>query len=353
MHRITIRRLLAVVASAVLVLATAVPAAQATPRTRLDPGQFHGVNWADPRDNFASDPVIPSGLSAADTPRQTYVKARSILLGFRRNLGANTVRMPVNPFSVGPDSTWWPDYSQAIRAARDLHFHVILAYWEGPGALDDGIVDDLPTWWQMWSTLTSTYRHDPNVIFEPMNEPHGYAAADWVSLVSQWLNSYPAIPRDRVFVDGTGFADHLSDVCSAPALDGTYLALHDYDFWLTLSYPDWLSDFSTRIAGCQGRAVLDEFGSPQTTGYDYTALPSASTGSQSNSVAFLQAATDTVRKLGMGSVYWPGLRTGDTYSMETLTGSTSRPTLANTNESGRALLEWGWGRGHVSPHPAE
>lgn len=353
MH-LPVRRAFSAIAAAALALIAAVPTAHAAPSTALDPGQFHGVNWADPRDNFASDPVIPSGLSTTDTPQQTYQKAHSILLGFQQNLGANTVRLPVNPYSVGPDSTWWADYSQAIRAATDLGYNVLLAYWEGPGALDDGIVDDSAAWWSMWDTLTTTYRHNPHVFFEPMNEPHGYTAADWVGLVSQWLDRYPAIPRNRVFVDGNGYADHLSDVCSAAALDGTYLALHDYGFWATHTYSDWLSDFSNRIAGCQSRAVLDEFGAPMTTGYDYSELPTAApTAGESNSVAFMQAATDTVRKLQMGSVYWPGLRNGDSYSMEILTGSAAKPTLANTNESGRALLEWGWGRGHVPPHPPE
>ncbi|MBO0812742.1 MAG: cellulase family glycosylhydrolase, partial [Microlunatus sp.] len=207
------RAVTAVAAAAALVLATAAPAAHAS-GAQLDPAQFRGVNWADPRDNFASDPVVPSGLSTADTPKASYQKAHAILLGFRQNLDANTVRLPVNPYSVGPDSAWWADYSQVIKAASDLDFHVILAYWEGPGALDDGFVDDPAAWWSMWDTLTSTYARNPQVNFEPMNEPHGYTATDWVGLVSQWLGRYSSIPRNRVFVDGNGYADHLSDVCS-------------------------------------------------------------------------------------------------------------------------------------------
>ncbi|HEY7413799.1 MAG TPA: hypothetical protein VH593_01290, partial [Ktedonobacteraceae bacterium] len=27
------------------------------------PNQFKGVNWADPRDNYANDQVVPTGLS--------------------------------------------------------------------------------------------------------------------------------------------------------------------------------------------------------------------------------------------------------------------------------------------------
>ena len=45
----------------------------------------------------------------------------------------------------------------------------------------------------------------------------------------------------------------------------------------------------------------------------------------------------------MGSVYWPGLRTGDTYSMETLHGSGTDLTLTTNNPSGADRLSYGWG----------
>lgn len=47
----------------------------------------------------------------------------------------------------------------------------------------------------------------------------------------------------------------------------------------------------------------------------------------------------------MGSAYWPGLRTDDTYSLQTLTGDPARPWPATTNRSGADRLAWAWGRG--------
>lgn len=349
----------AAIASA-LAIGTALPANADAPAStthgpvgHLNPSQFHGVNWADPRDNFANDAVIPSGLSASDTPAETYAKATQILQGFKHNLGANTVRLPVNPYSVGPDSAWWRDYQQVIKAANDLGFNVILSYWEGPGAKDDGIVDDYATWWPMWGTLTAEYQHNPHVYFEPMNEPHGYTQDAWVSLVTSWLSTYSTIPRDRVFVSGTGYSDHVNALCGIPALDGTYLALHDYGYWGTNSYAGWKADFASRIGDCASRTVLDEFGAPMTTDIDYSADATSSDAATNNSVAFMQAAADTVRQLGMGSVYWPGLRNGDTYSLETLQVSGSGAySLTDSNRTGASLVEWSWGRGHVPPHPA-
>src|SRR6266567_5435390 len=70
--------------------------------------QFRGVNWADPRDNYANDPVVPSGLSTADNCATTYRKASAIIRGFALNLDANTVRLPINPYTV--NGSFWASY---------------------------------------------------------------------------------------------------------------------------------------------------------------------------------------------------------------------------------------------------
>lgn len=335
---------------------TAAPPAQAQRPARghaapLDPSQFHGVNWADPRDNYVSGPVVPSGLSTSDSYATTYAKSLAVLKGFRKNLGANTVRLPVNPYSVGPNSAWWSSYRATVDAATKLHMNVVLGYWEGSGAAKDGRVDDPHAWWSMWDTLTKTFRADPNVHFEPMNEPFGYSEVQWVPLAEQWLARYATTPRDRVFVSGTGYNDHVNALCGYTSLQGTYLSLHNYGYWNTQSYAAWLDDFGNRIGGCASRTVLDEFGSPMTTGIDYTGSSTAGDPDTNNSVAYMQAATDTVRRLHMGAVYWPGLRTGDTYSMETLHGTGTRLTLTTNDASGATLLRWAWGHGRTAPHP--
>jgi hypothetical protein len=90
-----------------------------------------------------------------------------------------------------------------------------------------------------------------------------------------------------------------------------------------------VADLKERIGDCAGRTVADEFGAPMTTGLDYN-KPAPS----NNYINYVQAVTDTFRRLRMGSVYWPGLRTDDTYSLQTLTGDPARPWLATTNQSG-------------------
>ncbi|HVV21295.1 MAG TPA: ricin-type beta-trefoil lectin domain protein [Pseudonocardiaceae bacterium] len=318
--------LLVVALVAATLAALAQPAAAAT-------NQFKGVNWADPRDNYADDPVVPSGLSTSDSYATTYSKASAIISGFQANLGANTVRMPINPYTV--NGSFWASYTGAIDAATAKGFTVILSYWEGV-AHKDGLVDDLNAFWTMWQTVTAKYAGNSHVSFEPMNEPFGYRLADWSDLVAQWIGRYPSVPKNRIFVSGTGYNDNVTGVCADSRFAGTYLSLHHYGFWNTTqsSYAWWVNDLKNRIGSCASRTVVDEWGAPMTTGLNYDGPINGN-----YFVAYVEADTDTFRALGMGSVYWPGLRTGDTYSMETLNGST----LTDNNASGVNRLRWSWG----------
>lgn len=300
--------------------------------------QFKGVNWADPRDNYANDPVVPSGLSTSDSYATTYAKASAIISGFAKNLSANTVRMPINPYSV--NGSFWNSYTGAIDAATAKGFKVILGYWEGTGSAKNGLIDNTTSFWAMWKTVTTRYAHNGLVYFEPMNEPYGYSKSAWANIAAQWISTYPSIPRNRIFVSGTGWNDNVTSVCADSRLNGTFLSLHHYGFWNTsqTSYSGWVSDLKNRIGSCASRTVVDEWGAPMTTGLNYNGAINGN-----YFIAYVQADTDTIRALGMGSVYWPGLRNGDTYSMETLHGSGTGLYLTNNNSSGVSRLKHSYG----------
>ncbi|MEU0096466.1 ricin-type beta-trefoil lectin domain protein [Kribbella sp. NPDC006257] len=321
----------ATVATALTVPAAAAPY-QTDQVTHQDTAAFRGVNWADPRDNYADDEVVPSGLSTADSYATTYRKATGILSEFRTELRANTVRLPINPASVG--TNWWSSYRGAIDAATDQGFKVILSYWEADNA-KDGRVDDTAAFTTMWDTVFRTYRKNPKVYFEPMNEPFGYSLTDWVALTSSWVNRHSDVPRSRLVISGTGYNDNVTGVGAAPELKGTLLSLHFYGFWASYTTEaEWLANLRPRIGDYGWRTIIDEAGSPMTIGLNY--------GNHEGNVstAYLGALTDTARALGMGIVYWPGLRTGDSYSMTT---QVSERDLKVNSASGLAQLQWGWG----------
>jgi hypothetical protein len=61
-----------------------------------------GVNWADSRDHYVDGWGIPTGRTSDNNVR---TKADGIITGFRQQLGANTVRLPMNePFGYSLNS---------------------------------------------------------------------------------------------------------------------------------------------------------------------------------------------------------------------------------------------------------
>ncbi|MEQ7010183.1 ricin-type beta-trefoil lectin domain protein [Actinopolymorpha sp. B17G11] len=331
--RTTLWRLTFATLSMMAVAAASAVSAAASPSTGpAGTAEFRGVNWADPRDNFAADEVVPSGLSVGDDYASTYHKASGIVREFRHELRANTIRLPINPSSVGTD--WWESYQGAIDASIDNGFKVILSYWEANNARD-GRVDDPEAFRAMWDTVVDTYGKNPRVYLEPMNEPFGYSLDEWVSLTSSWLALHSEVPRGRIVISGTGYNDNVTGVGAAPELEGTLLSLHFYGFWADhTTEEEWLANLLPRIGDYGWRTIIDEAGSPMTIGLNY--------GNHEGNVStsYLGALTETARGQGMGIVYWPGLRDGDSYSMTTLVGEGD---LEVNSVSGLAQLQWGWG----------
>jgi hypothetical protein len=293
--------------------------------------QFKGVNWADTRDNYNTGWVIPDGLSASDSYSQVYSVADSTIKGFESNLGANTVRLPINEPSVS--QSWWGAYRGAIDAALNDGMKVILGYWTESTSV--GTITGMSAWNAMWDTVTSDYGSNPNVYFEPMNEPYGYSLSQWVSIASGWLAAHSSIPRSRVIISGTGYNDNVTGVGAASALNGTLLSLHIYPTWASYTQESqWQSDLLGRIGAYTSRTIIDEFGAPMTTGINYLANHNGALNQ-----SYFAAITDTARADSIGSVYWAGLKGGDPYSMEERSGSG----LVTNDASGVTQLQWGWG----------
>jgi Ricin-type beta-trefoil lectin domain len=367
--RSTVLAVLAATALVVMSVGASVPASAAT---ALTPSSFQGVNWADPGDNFQLGPVVPSGLSTSDTYTQVYQKATNILKGFQA-FGANTVRLPVNIGSVlstypaapscqQKSSTWWSSYQGAIDAAIALNMKVILAYWEGQSNSNTGCTNNAnsgqvyntTTWQSMWSTIVAKYGSSSLVYFEPFNEPWGYSASQWISLAAQWLANNPSVSASRVLIDGTGYAGNVTAEGASSNLNGTYLVLHYYGSNGNESYAQRVSDVTGDIGSYANRTVMDEFGAPMTTypGEGVTGSlnydgPNNATGSadENNYIAYLQALTDTAHNLGIGAVYWIGLKTGDPYSLTTVSGSGTALSLTVVDQSGIDRLRYAWGQG--------
>jgi endoglucanase len=305
---------------------------------RVGAGEIAGVNWADGRDNFVDGWVIPSGLTASDNNATVTAKANSILTGFQTNMpGVNAVRLPINPPSVL--ESWWTAYYGAIDAATAKNMKVILACWESASSRN-GLIDNTATFWEMWDVVVARYGSNAGVYFEVFNEPHGYSLTDLTTIYAQFLSRYPNVPRGRILLGGTGYSENVTGVGADSRFSSCLLALHNYAFWNTsrTTVSAWEQDWRTRIGSYASRTVVTEYGAAMTTGKNYTGAVN-----NDHEIAYIQGSTNVFRNDQVASVYWPGLRDGDSYAIQNRGGSGTNITLTTTNSSGVQRIRFGWG----------
>jgi endoglucanase len=299
-----------------------------------------GVNWAADGDNFSDGILVLSGLTSADSYATVSTKADAVLTGIQTNTGANTVRLPVNYSTVS--QTWWNSYTGVIDKALSKGMNVILGYWEAKSS-EDGKIDNTTEFWSMWQTIVTKYGSNAHVYFEIFNEPHGYSLTDWTTICAQWLSNYPAVPQGRILISGTSYSQDITGVGADSRFSGCLLSIHDYTFFsngtLTTAL-QWENRLKGNIGAYSSRAVLTEFGIPMTGGKNYTG---AIGGDQE--IAYLQGLTNQARAFGMGAVYWPGVRTGDSYAIQQLNGTGTSLTVSTTNASGLSRIKYAWGLG--------
>jgi hypothetical protein len=294
-----------------------------------------GINWADGRDNFVDGWVIPSGLTAADSYTTVSAKANAVLSGFQTNIaGVNTVRLPINPPSVL--EAWWGAYTGAIDRALSKNMKVIICCWESASS-KNGIIDNTTQFWSMWQTVVNKYGSNSNVYFEVFNEPHGYTLAQLTTIYAEFLTRYPSVPKGRIILSGTGYSENVTGVGADSRFTSCLLALHNYAYWATRTTAGWEADWRSRMGSYKNRTVVTEYGATMTTGKNYN-------GSQSdNEVAYIVGSCNVFRNDGVASVYWPGLRDDDTYSIQRRGGSGTSITMTTTNASGVSRIRYGWG----------
>ncbi|BCJ45885.1 carbohydrate-binding protein [Actinoplanes ianthinogenes] len=320
----------------VLLLLTSALTLPSAPVTAATTG-FRGVNWADQRDNFVDDTLVLGGLSTADSYATTQAKANAILTGFATNLGADTVRMPVNYPTVA--GSYWASYTGAIDMAAAKGMKVILSYWEANSSRD-GKVDNAGQYWSMWQTIVSRYSSNASVYFEPFNEPYGYSDADWKNLAAQWLSTYSGVPRGRVIISGAGYNQRLTTIGGDTRFDGTLISRHIYQFFDASRHTEdsWRESLRSSVGAYANRVVITEFGATMTDGRNFD-VPSTT----NDMIAFIRGVAAEARAEGLGTVYWPGVRVADPYRLQEISGSGTALTLTTTNNSGRDQLRYSWG----------
>jgi hypothetical protein len=317
---------------------TAAGGATATGGTAAIEGapSFHCVNWADPGDNFQNGVLEPSGLSAtSDTYATVLAKANAILSGFQTTLSANSIRIPINEPTL-TNTAWWTAYKGIIDAAIGKNMKVMVAYWYKPGV---GRVPDMTAFYSMWQTVVDAYAANNLVYFDVINEPSGYSPTEFINLAVEWMGKFPSVPKGRVVVAGSYNDTNVTQHGADSRLAGCLLNVHIYAIGSTdTSAASWTTKLKTAVGSYGSRTIVSEYGAPMNNGTDYA----GAIGSNAF-VAYMNAVTSQIRASGMGSCYWPGLRSGDWYSITTLKGTGSNLSLTVNNASGLALIQSAWG----------
>lgn len=316
--------------------ATAEASTRNSPTAKVGAAGISGVNWADGRDNFVDGWVIPSGLTASETYSSASAKANAIITGFQNNIaGINTVRLPINPPSVA--ESWWGSYTGAIDMTLSKGMKVILACWESASSRD-GKIDNTTAFWTMWTTVVNKYGGNANVYFEVFNEPHGYTLSQLTAIYAEFLSRFPNVPRGRILLGGTGYSENVTGIGADSRFSSCLLSLHNYAFWATRTTAGWESDWRSRMGSYASRTVVTEFGATMNSGKDYQNGPQSD-----NEIAYIVGSSNVFRNDKVASVYWPGLRDNDSYSLLRRGGSGTNITISTVSSTGVFRLRYGWG----------
>ncbi|KQM69406.1 hypothetical protein ASE74_05250 [Pedobacter sp. Leaf216] len=224
-----------------------------------------------------------------------------------------------------------------VDKALGKNMKVILSYWESASSRN-GTIDDVNQFWCVWQTVVNKYGSNGNVFFEPMNEPHGYTLAQLTSIYAEWLSRYHNVTKGRIILDGSGYSENVNSIGSDSRFSSCLLALHNYAYWANRTQSGWEADWRSRYGNFASRTVVTEFGATMTTGKNYTGA-----AGNDNEIAYIVGATNVFRNDRVASVYWPGLRDNDTYSIQRRGGSGTNITLTTTNASGVSRIRYGWG----------
>jgi hypothetical protein len=273
---------------------------------------FHCFNWADAGDNFQKGALVLTGLSATDDYATVLAKSNAILSGFKTVLGANSFRIPINETTVNTATTW-AAYKGIFDAAISQNMKVIVAYWLPPGS---NHVADTTTWNTMWKTVVDAYVSSDLVYFDVFNEPSGYGAAAFITLVQQWMTANPSVPANRVIVAGTTTDIDVNQ--QGAALPNCLLSLHIYD------------SVGNTVAAAE--AALKTHAGP----YYSRTIVTEYVGQS----LFMQGITTQMKAYGMGSCYWAGLE--GTGGIAKVNGTGTSLTLTVNNATTLATIQSGW-----------
>ncbi len=305
-----------------------------------DVASFHCFNWADKGDNFQAGVLQPSGLSSSDSYATVKAKSDAILAGFQTVLKANAIRIPINEATIVTNPSWWTAYKGIFDSAIGKNMQVIVAYW-GQAGNNGGKPADVNVFYTMWQAVIDAYLSSDLVYFDIMNEPWAYSPTAFIDFAAQWLAKFPTVPKNRVIVAGNYNDSDVNQQGADPRLAGCLLSLHAYPSSSktnTTTDQGWRDYIKSKVGSYYSRVIVTEWsGAPMSTGVDYSGAINGDVN-----MAYLVGVAGQIKDYGMGSCWWAGLETGNTYAIANVTGTGTNLSISVTNASGLARIQAAW-----------
>ncbi|RKP46073.1 RICIN domain-containing protein [Trinickia fusca] len=348
-------RLASLIASVACTLMAGSTAAHTDDSWMFSRPRLIGFNWADPNDNFQAGQLNLSGTLPSYTYQSFYNAGSYVGSTFKAwNTNVNTVRIPINYATVS-NSAYWSQYRGAIDGLLASGVYVVICYWpDGKDGLGVpyGTVNE-SNWLSAWGTVLSQYITNPQVYFEPINEPWGYSTwgqidtagmhdtgnldplkqlyHDWEGAAVQSYRSttagagaasLPGAIKHRVILGGGMVEEDVKDLANDSSFDDYLLGFHMYAFvWQTQHgdlghtginpnelrrHTDWPAYLAGLINRYWPRVVITEFGAETNlTGYDATNAGYDSSGMKIPSIQGMANYSYTYRT---GMIWWPGFK---------------------------------------------
>jgi hypothetical protein len=283
----------------------------------------------------------PSGLSSSDSYATVKAKSDAILSGFQTVLGVNAIRIPINEATIVTNPSWWTAYKGILDSAIGKNMQVIVAYW-GQAGNNGGKPADTTVFYTMWKAVVDAYVSSSLVYFDIMNEPWALSPTAFITLAAQWLAQFPNVPHNRVVVAGNYNDSDVNQQGADPRLADCLLSLHAYPSSSktnTTTEQGWRDYIKAKVGSYYSRVIVTEWsGTPMSTGVDYSGAINGDVNK-----AYLVGVAGQIKDYGMGSCWWAGLETGNTYAIANVTGTGTNLSISVTNASGLARIQAAWG----------
>lgn len=175
--------------------------------------------------------------SLAKTTAQDFTDRAAMFAAMHRD-GINVVRIPLSTtdylhdaYGLGGPSGYVRRVVETVHAAQRAGLRVLLCWWDSLGWGPD-LASRYRTLWPMAAAMTAAVGNDPDVFYEPFNEPNGIDWSVWQRVVDATLIEWRTVLHYHgvLVLDTIGYSWSFSPPVAT--------AVRDFDASLLSGHPE-------------------------------------------------------------------------------------------------------------------